>query len=212
MPQGPMSDFSQKFAARSAEDAATLVLENALGWIVSQSGQMPLATVLPFRIGQSEDGQILSLRGHFARANPHLAGLRRDPRAVVLVLGPNAYVSPSWMDDRTQAPTWNYAAASFAVELRFFEDRESLEDLLDDLIGAMEAGRPKAWGAAEMGARFERLLTGIVGFEAMVVGENTRFKLGQDERDDVYADIVRGLRDEGETAVLRWMTRFNPGR
>lgn len=207
-----MADFSKKFAPQTPEDVAQLVVESPLGWIASQHAEQAFASVLPFRAELGADGQIVALRGHFARANPQLAALRTDPRALILILGPHSYISPSWMGDRSQAPTWNYASAWFAVELSFFEDLKSLRALLDELVTAMEEGRPNSWATADMGARFDRLAAGIVGFDARVVGAGARFKLGQDERRDVYGDIVKGLKDQGARALLSWMTSFNSER
>ena len=46
-------------------------------------------------------------------------------------------------------------------------------------------------------------------FEADVVRVRPRFKLGQDERPEIYADIVGHL---GDPALVEWMNRANPGR
>jgi transcriptional regulator len=207
-----MSEFTSRFAPQGPGDGISLLAASPLGWIVSYHRDQPFATVLPFKAHTDEDGNICSLRGHFARANPQLAALHATPRALILILGPNAYVSPSWMADRTQAPTWNYASMWFETELHFFEDRQRLRELLEDQVGAMEAGRDQAWQIPDMGSRYERLATAIVGFDAQVIKPHSRFKLGQDEREDVYPDIVRGLKGEGADALLAWMARFNPNR
>jgi transcriptional regulator len=73
----------------------------------------------------------------------------------------------------------------------------------------MEAGRPNPWSIAEMGERYARLRTAIVAFEAHVRRLEHRFKLGQDERPDVYTEILAHC-DDAELA--RWMRRMNPGR
>jgi transcriptional regulator len=39
-----------------------------------------------------------------------------------------------------------------------------------------------------------------------------RFKLGQDERNDVFADIMTGLNQAGSAELHTWMREFNPGR
>ena len=104
------------------------------------------------------------------------------------------------------------AAAQFAVEVEFIEDEAALRLVLDDLVGAMEALRPDAWSAAEMGERYARLSRGIVAFHARVVDQRGVFKLGQDERDDVYADIVTGLAGQGADELIAWMRALNPGR
>jgi predicted FMN-binding regulatory protein PaiB len=207
-----MSGYGNKFGPRDAGDVLDLVSQNPLAWIVSGDMAAPAATLLPLRPVAAEDGTLTALNGHFARANPQVAALQRDPRALVLMLGPQGYISASWMADRTQAPTWNYACAWFAVELHFFDDAARLKDLLGDLIGAMERERPGAWMSEEMGPRYETLARGIIGFEARIVQATPRFKLGQDERDDVYGDIRAALSAQGSEGLLQWMKRFNPDR
>lgn len=63
-----------------------------------------------------------------------------------------------------------------------------------------------------MGARYETLRRLIVPFEAKVVEQRARFKLGQDERDSIYADITAGLERTGADELLAWMRELNPGR
>ena len=197
------------FDPRAPQDVTRLLQEQALGWIVSGSGQGLRATVLPLRPVLDGDGQVVRLLGHMARSNPQAEALRVDPAALILLLGPHGYVSPSWMEDRMQAPTWNYASVQFRVEAKLIEDPAGLEAHLRDLVGAMEAGRPNAWSVDEMGARYASLSQRIVAFEARVVETRARFKLGQDERADVFTDIVAGLEREGAPDLLAWMRDFD---
>jgi transcriptional regulator len=168
------------------------------------------ATLLPVRPLSNPDGTVVSLVGHFARSNDQLAFLRRTPRAAMLVLGPHGYISPSWMNDRTQAPTWNYASAQLLVELEFFEDPQQIEAHLRDLVAAMEAGRPRHWSVQEMGRRYQSLAQRVIGFRARVCAVRAKFKLGQDERDDVFRDIMVVLEQSAEHAeLLEWMRLFD---
>jgi transcriptional regulator len=63
-----------------------------------------------------------------------------------------------------------------------------------------------------MGSRYDRIRRHIVPFEATVVEQRAKFKLGQDERDTIYADIVAGVAKSGEDELLAWMRELNPGR
>lgn len=197
-----------KYAARSEADVLRLVVENPFAWVVGEGLE---ATPLPLRPVVSDD-RLTGFLGHFARSNPQVERLRASPRARILFLGPHGYVSPSWLTDRTQAPTWNYASAAFDCDLDVIQTAEELRALMDDLIGAMEAGRPRAWTAAEMGARYERLSQGVVGFHARIREQRPVFKLGQDERDVEFAEILAGLRSEGQDALAHWMDDFADGR
>jgi predicted FMN-binding regulatory protein PaiB len=185
------------------------VLDHPFAWVVSPAAVR--ATPLPLR-PVLRDGEVVALLGHFARSNPQVEALRRDPRALILFLGPHGYVSPSWMADRTQAPTWNYASAQFVADLAFVEDEAGLDALMRDLIGAVEEGRDKAWALEDMGPRYRSLSRGIVGFRAEVVETRAKFKLGQDERVDVFPDIMAGVEREGMSELHAWMAQFNEWR
>jgi transcriptional regulator len=200
---------SDLFAPRTPDDLADLVLGHPLAWVVSPDGTDPRATLLPIRPKFGPGGEIVRLEGHFARRNPQLEAVRRDPRALLLFLGPSGYISPSWIEDRTRAPSWNYASAQFLAELELYDDEPSLTEHLRDLIDTNEAGRPKAWALEETGERFKRLVRGIVGFRAHVTEARPKFKLGQDERDDVFPNIMSGLRATGADALADWMDRFD---
>ena len=198
-----------RFAARSPEDISRLILDHPLAWVVGGEGGYFPATLLPIRAVTGPDGSVRDLVGHFARSNPQVEALKRRPRALFLFLGPHGYVSPSWMGDRTQAPTWNYASAQFMAEVEFVDTPEATQSLLRDLVQAMETGRPDAWSLEAMGPRYERLSRGVIGFRARAVETRARFKLGQDERPDVFADILAGLDRGEETSLAGWMRAFN---
>lgn len=207
-----MTGTRDLFAARTENDIARLIGEQPLAWIVSGGGAAGFnATLLPLR-PMEEGGRLIGFMGHFARSNAHLTALRQDPRAIVLFLGVNGYVSPSWMADRSQAPTWNYASGQFQVDMEFFEDPAEIRAHLDDLVGAMEEGREHAWSIPEMGERYNLLASRIVGFRAHIREACAKFKLGQDERPDVLSDILKGLDANGGDVLAAWMRDFNPGR
>jgi acetyl esterase len=197
--------MTDKFLPRGPADLIDLVRGQPLAWIVSGDLQ---ASVLPVQLECDQAGNPLRLLGHFGRNNPQWRALAQSPKARVLLLGPHGYISPSWYADRSQAPTWNYAYAQFDVEVEIRDTPRDADALLRNLAGEMEAGRPAAWRVEDMGERYARLSTGIVGFHARIVSVASRFKMGQDERDDVFADIVRGLRVNQGDALADWMRRF----
>jgi transcriptional regulator len=207
-----MTGSRQPFGSRSSEDLIRLVREHPLAWIVSGAGETFGATLLPLLPKVAEDGRLIALAGHFPRANPQVAQLKRDGRAAILFLGPGGYISPSWMSDRAQAPTWNYASAQILVEIEFREGGGELASHLQELVDTMEAPGRGRWHIPEMGERYDTLSRRIIAFVAHVRELREKYKLGQDERDDVFQDIVAGVETSGSRALLDWMLHFNPGR
>jgi transcriptional regulator len=58
-----------------------------------------------------------------------------------------------------------------------------------------------------MGARYEQLKERIIAFRAVVRETHARFKLGQDENDQTFGEIVDGLQDR---ELAEWMGRARP--
>lgn len=209
----PLSHPHRRFGAVDGGDVARLIERHPLAWVVSATPETFRSTLLPLRILERDaDGGVSRLRGHFARSNKHLAILKENPRATALFLGAHGYVSPSWMRDRSQAPTWNYVSAQLQLELTFYEDPDRIGAALLDLVEGMEAGRPGRWRIEEMGQRYAGLARGVVAFDAKVLWAEPKYKLGQDEREDVYVDIVSGLEAEGARDLTDWMNLYNRGR
>ena len=188
------------------EEIDRLVADHPFALLVSATAQAPMATPLPLLLERDADGAAW-LVGHFARNNPQVALLREQPRALAVFTGAHGYMSPSWLRDRTQAPTWYYATVHFEVEVEVLEQETATRDALERLVAHMEAGRADAWRAEELGARYPRLAAAVVAFRARVVATHARFKLGQGERDDVLADQRAALEREGAYALLAAMDR-----
>ncbi len=212
-----MSVKTDRYAPRSSADLVRLVQQQPLAWVVSGVAENFRATLLPIMAEVDAEGRIARLVGHFARSNDHMKLLQQDPRAVMLVLGTNGYISPSWMQDKSQAPTWNYASAQFFVDVEFFDQPAPIEAHLRELVDTMEAQTPRAaaaiaWDVDQMGARYASLSRGVIGFNAKVREVRAKFKLGQDEREDVFRDIMTGLTHGDAEELQGWMKDFNPGR
>ena len=100
------------FAAGDAEVRALLTNHGAADLITSTTDGL-LATFLPF-VFDPAVGEHGALLGHVARNNDQW---RRPPigDAMVIVRGPDAYISPSWYASKAEhgrvVPTWNYVTA-----------------------------------------------------------------------------------------------------
>lgn len=195
-----------------SEAAVTeLLLKHPFVWVVSSDAEDYRATSVPVTVVLDDAGHVCRFTGHFARANEHVKLLRRQPRALMLFQGTNGYVSPSWLSDRTQAPTWYYVNAQFTVDIEFLEDAAELADAMGELVTQLEAGREHAWQLHEMGERYAGLARGIIGFRATIRSRRVKFKLGQDERKDIYPMIFEAVSSRHEE-LARLMELCNPGR
>ena len=193
------------FEPRTQADLLQLIEEYPLAWVVSVDDSGYGATPLPMLAESQPDGKIASLLGHFALSNPHVALLRSAPRATILFMGPQGYISPELVSKPGWAPTWNYASAQFDVEIELLPQENGRA--LEKLVYWMERNRPVPWTIAEMGERYHLMVQKIVAFRAHVRRVRSRFKLGQDETPQSRGEILTKL---GNADLVRWMADFNP--
>ena len=181
------------FAETDPDAVARLIEQARLGLLVTHGPQGLTATHLPFLYDRTG----ARLIGHMARANPHSA-LAGDGEALVVLAGPEAYVSPNWYPskaaDGRQVPTWNYEAAHLHGRLTWFDDRDRLLDVVERLSARFEHGRPEPWRVADAPADYiERLLRGIVGVELAIARVEAVRKLSQNKAEPDRAGVVAGL-------------------
>ena len=181
---------------------AALIGEYPLAWVVSCGPAGQEATPLPLLAETDAEGRVVALFGHFARRNPQVALLERQPSAMILFQGPQAYVAPRLVSNPTWGPTWNYAVLRFHVEITFVP--EETQAAVERLAQWLERDRAEPWTPANLGARRAELLPYIIAFRARVTATHARFKLGQDESAQTFDEIVAGLDD---AALAAWMTR-----
>src|SRR5215471_2975756 len=105
------------FLPGEPSDVSRLVESYPLCWVVSGVDDERYATPLPLLAEQDEEGRLVSLLGHIARSNPQHKALEKDPRATILCMGPNGYISPTLVSNPTWGPTWNYAVCRFEVKI-----------------------------------------------------------------------------------------------
>jgi transcriptional regulator len=192
------------FTRYEPADIRDLIADYPLAWVSAAGGEAEQASLLPLLGGYDEAGRLVRLVGHMARRNPLVARLAVDPRVLILVTGPHAYISPEHAGRREWGPTWNYAQLRIEADLVFTPQQTGTA--IGNLVDHMEADRDAPWSGTELGARYAGMEAMVIGFEAKVTKVSGLFKLGQDEHPDVLAHILDTLPDPG---LCRWMRRFN---
>ena len=152
-----------------------------------------------------------TLRFHLSAANTLCSLLHDRARALAVVTGPDAYISPDWYAAADQVPTWNYLSVEAEGPVRVLERAETAT-LLDDLAAHFEAGlAPKPpWTRAKMTpARFEAMLGAIVGYEMRLERLAGISKLSQNKPPEEVARVAERLaerNDEGAQRIAALMT------
>jgi transcriptional regulator len=190
------------YEPRDPSDVTRLVEAYPLCWIVTGGAGDRLATPLPLLPEADDEGVVRSLLGHIPRAHPQCVALEGDPRATILCTGPQGYVSPRLVSNPTWGPTWNYAVCRFEVDVQFVPDE--IDAALSRLAEALEGSGAGAWTTGRMGPRYEQLKPRIIAFRAHIRETHARFKLGQDENELTFGEIVEGHAD---AELAEWMRR-----
>lgn len=194
------------YRTRDRDLMETLIEEIGFGIIFASTPQGPRVVHAP--LISTGDGAVqfhISSRNMLAE---HLAG----ETALVVVNGPDAYVSPRWYVDRGDVPTWNYVALELEGRVRRM-DVDGLNGQLQTLIARHEervhGGRP--WSLDDVPeADVRAMLGGIVGFEMEVQDWRATMKLSQNRSAADRQGVIHGLEDQGANAMAHLMRTLAP--
>lgn len=193
---------------RHAADVLEVIERHRFGTLITNAAEGMIASHLPFMIDMQR-GEHGTLLAHMARANPQSAAIGGDAEALVLFLGPHAYISPSWYGDRATAPTWDYVAVHCYGRTVRHSDEEALRNI-ERLVGVMEAPPPEGWSTADLTAEdVQALVRDVVSFEIPVSRMEGKFKLNQGDKPERIRAASARLEQQGERELSVYMQRFN---
>ncbi|MGC9220663.1 MAG: FMN-binding negative transcriptional regulator [Solirubrobacteraceae bacterium] len=172
------------------------------------------ATFLPLIYQPAPEGAGWgSLRGHLARNNDHWK-LEPNGDSLVLVHGPDAYISPGWYPSKREhgrvVPTWNYLIAQVRGQLVIHHDPAWLKQTVRLLTDRHEAVQEHPWSVDDAPGQFiEDQLRGIIGVELRIVSVQAKAKLGQNRTDADIDGAIVGMQRAGLGDVALAMARAN---
>lgn len=180
-----------------------LINDIGFGMVFAQTPDGPRVAHSPLL--STEDGAIAF---HLARSNA-LARHLEGSTALIVVNGPDAYVSPRWYAVRDTVPTWDYVALELEGRVRRMDD-VGLEAFLHAAIKQHEGRLGGAqWLASETSDKvWSGLLRGIVGFELEVLARRPTLKLSQNKSAVERAAIAEGLKAAGHAALAHLVRSF----
>jgi transcriptional regulator len=184
----------------NARAYASLIAEVGFGMVFLATPDGPRVAHTPLQL---RDGGRIAF--HLARGNA-LTRHVDTGTALIVVNGPDGYVSPRWYEDADQVPTWNYCALECEGTVRRL-DHDGLIDLLAALSAHNEArvgGEP--WTMDKVApAALARLTDAIVGFEMDVLAWRPTLKLSQNKRVEERDRVTEGLEASGSGAIAALM-------
>ncbi len=167
---------------RSSDRATALATaaERGFGVLTINGPGGILASHVPFVI----DSATLSF--HIPRSNPIGRALRDGPaEALMIVSGPDAYVSPDWYGAADQVPTWNYVAVHIRGALSL-APQDALRGHLDRLSAVNEERlRPKTpWTMAKnQPETLDKLMRALLPLHMQIRDIDATWKLNQNKDD-----------------------------
>src|ERR1700728_4222519 len=207
----------------AVDDAATreLLAKQGAADLITLTEDGLLATMLPF-VYLPEAGERGALYGHVARNNDQW----RKPaigESLVIMRGPDAYVSPSWYASKAEngrvVPTWNYLTAHVYGQLVVHDDPVWVEDVVRRLTAKHEAARltsprqPPAWSVDDAPRKFiEGQLRAIVGLELQITRIEAKAKLSQNRPETDIPGTVDALSARGDESMAIAVEDANAGR
>lgn len=164
------------------------------------------ATNLPLLLERSE-GELGTLYGHFARANPHWRTLDGG-QALAMFSGPHAYISPTWYASQPAVPTWNYLAVHATGTLELL-GTDATRELLDRSLAHFEPALLDSL-SREYGY-LEKMQAGVVGFRLPIETLTGKAKLGRQRSEADQAGVEAALaesRDPQARQLWRYMQQL----
>lgn len=190
--------YAPKFNQWSSDDEIRAFVRDAgAGWVItSQPGEVPDATLLPLIW---EEDRIIA---HFAKANDHWRRIDDQQSVLIVVPGPDDYVSPRWYASKREhgraVPTWNYIAVQLTGTATVHHDEAWLRRAVTMLSDLHEEAADEPWQVTDAPEAYVTgQLRGIVGLEIEVGSVTGKEKLSQNRSDADRRGVIEGLEAEG---------------
>jgi transcriptional regulator len=196
----------------AAEDEAVqeLLTHHGAADLITATPEGLVATMLPFVY----DAESQTMLGHVARNNPQWQ-LPVLGEALVIVRGPDSYISPTWYASKAEhgrvVPTWNYLTAHVYGNVTIHDDPEWLDHLVRRLTDKHEANRPQPWSVDDAPEKYlAGQLRAIVGIEVTITRIEAKFKLSQNRPTADIDGVINGLKESGDHLGAAAVERYRP--
>lgn len=193
----------------TADASLDLAAAVGVGHLVTVTDGRIDSTFLPFLIDRGPNGTVV--RAHLAIANAQRHAVTDRSSALLIVHGPDSYVSPGVYPSKREhgkvVPTWNYALVHLRGRLEVIDESDQLRTLVSDLTDLHERDRDQPWAVDDAPSDFIDLqLKAIVGLELHVTEVEGKAKLSQNraepDRSAVRAAFVDGTTREREVGEM----------
>lgn len=176
------------------EPSIDIVRQIGFGHLVVEGHEL-LSSPVPFLLNDAAT----VARFHLARANDITKALDGGANGLIIVAGPDSYVSPSWypskLEDPRVVPTWNYVVVHLRGRLSAMSD-DSVRELVGDLTDHHEQRRDLSWRVDDAPTEYlDGRLRAIMGVEMSIDRVEGTAKLSQNRSEDDRRSVTEHLSD-----------------
>ena len=187
-----------------------LLAKHGAADLVTMTANGLMATMLPFVYDRERN----VLLGHLARNNEQWQQ-QVIGDALVIMRGPDAYVSPAWYASKQEhgrvVPTWNYITAHVYGTMTVYDDPAWVEGVVRRLSDLHESGRPEPWSVDDAPAKYvSGQLRAIVGVEIAINRIEAKFKLSQNRPAADIDGVIDGLHQDNQNQLAEAVTHHRP--
>lgn len=162
------------------------------------SENIPIATQVPVFIEEKNGRKIL--RGHIMKNTDHHKAFLHNENVLAVFTGHHTYVSGTWYTNPHTPSTWNYMSVHAKGKIRFLDDAALIEALRMTSLHFENYNQQSATIFDNLPSDYtQRLMKAIVAFEIEVKEMDTVFKLSQDRDLKSYHNIIKKLKEQGES-------------
>lgn len=163
---------------------------------VDESGQ-PVSTLMPcvWRKDETDYGLLVM---HIARANKQWEHINNGARALAIIHGPQAYVSPSNYAAKAEhgkvVPTWNYTSVHLSGTVEISHDTDYLRGIVRELTDKYETERQEPWSIDDAPETYlDAQLRGIVAVTLTIDRIEAKAKLNQNRSQEDQTGVIADL-------------------
>ncbi len=192
-----------QFNCTDIDKAQALLRAYPLAQLVSVGREgIPFISPLPLETSTRDPWVLI---GHLANANPQVALLKTNPKALVTVMGPQAYLSPTVYPDSKRVPTWNYVTLHAQVDVAPIDPSTDKDALLKTLIKTHEAPYAAQWRGLP-DSYTEAMLRAITGFTLTVTAWTLKVKVNQHRPEAKATMLAQYAKGDGNAqALVEWI-------
>ena len=195
------------FELSDVDQILDFVAEHPLAQFISVVEDKVRATAAPliFEREARESGRTrYEFYGHIARRNPQSASVMASQDAVVLLQGPDAYISPRWNVATPVLPTWSYVTVQLRGRFEPVTGLKETRALLERTVEHFERRAGTDWALENAPPELVgNLIHHIVAFHFIAWEMQGIARLSQNRTEADRQGIVTGLFNRGDPGSLQ---------